>query len=59
MERLLKVALSLSIISLKTFSEIIIHNYIIINASYEGICVEFKIKHNTSLIFLLLNCPKY
>jgi len=32
------------------------HTYIIINASYEGICVEFKNKNNATLVFLLLNC---
>jgi len=31
----------------------------IINVSYEGIGVEFERKSNTTLVFLLSNCPKY
>jgi len=31
------------------------HTYIIINASYEGYCVE---KSNTTLVFLLSNCSQ-
>ena len=27
-----------------------------IDASYEGICVEFKRKNNTIMVLLLLNC---
>jgi len=27
-----------------------------INASYEGICVEFEIQNITTLVFLLSNC---
>jgi len=33
------------------------HN-IMINASNEGICVEFERKNNTTLVFLLSNCPQ-
>ena len=33
------------------------HAYIIINGSYEGICVEFEQK-TTTLDFLLSNCQK-
>jgi len=29
--------------------------YIIINASYGGICVEFERRNNTTLVFLLTN----
>jgi len=29
-----------------------------INASYEGICVEFERKNNKTLVFLLYNCPQ-
>jgi len=32
--------------------------YIIINASYEGIYVEFERKNNTTLVFLLSNYPQ-
>ena len=33
------------------------HTYIVINAFYEGICVEFQRKNSTLLVFLLFNCP--
>jgi len=31
------------------------HTYIVMKASYEGICVEFKRKNNTTLVLLLSN----
>ena len=34
------------------------HTYVIINASYGGICVEFERKNNPTLVLLLSNCPK-
>ena len=38
----------------KTFEEISIQ--FIMNASYEGYCVEFERKSNTALVYLLSNC---
>jgi len=35
-----------------------VHTYIIINASYEEICIEFQRKNNTTLNSLHLNCPQ-
>jgi len=32
------------------------HTYIIINASYEGICADFERKRNIALVFLHSNC---
>jgi len=32
------------------------HTYIMINASNEGICVEFWRKNNTTFVNLLSNC---
>jgi len=32
--------------------------YIMINASNEGICVEFWKNNNTTLVYLLLNCQQ-
>jgi len=29
-----------------------------LNASYEGICVEFERKNNTTLVYLLSNFPQ-
>jgi len=34
------------------------HTYIIINGFYEGISVEFERKRNTTLVYLLSNCPQ-
>ena len=38
------------------FKEISIH--IILNASYEGYCVELQRKSNITLVFLLSNCSQ-
>jgi len=30
----------------------------LLNASFEGICVKFERKNNTNLVFLLSNCQQ-
>jgi len=34
------------------------HTYIIINVSYEGICVQFERRKHPTLVFLLSSCPQ-
>ena len=42
----------------KKLAYIIIKNYIKIKASYKEFCVELVRKNNTTLVFLLSNCPQ-
>ena len=41
----------------KYFKEFLKHTYIMINASNEGIGVEFWRKNKKTLVYLLSNCP--
>jgi len=41
---------------LKKYFKELAYNYILINTSNKGICVEFWRKNNTTLVYLLSNC---